>query len=284
MTNITWGPEIAVDGVKPAWLADDDVCAVLTDGAWYGLEQGSTFAARYWTWVSAVTAIRLLANHWAYPIIEKGFWPWAGGDKAPDDWDGGEVLLREGYLCPGGQITHWNHDDSVSVDAQIIGYRRRTDAPVETSELATLSDALGLAVGATREERLDAIRALCADDLQAYVAPIGTRVTVLHHGGAQGGLIVGASLGLVYGEGDTPRTIFGERVDDTVTLKRITRSEADRLWGYRDGTRETFIDRLGQIGLIRDETPLERFARETKTEITDGNRAAIEAALAWGRE
>lgn len=203
MTNITWGPEIAVNGVKPEFIADDDVCAVFScDMIWCGLE--NVLPARAYIWDQKITAIRLPADHWAYPVIEKGFWPWAGGDRAPEDWDGGEVLLRDKRVIRVSfhdmQLDGWRHIPADQY-SDIIGYRRRPDAPVQASE------------------------------------------------------------------------------PDTVTLKRMTRDEWTGLI-IRHGD----VGIAQHLGLIRDETPLERFARETSTEITDNNRAVIEAALKWGRE
>lgn len=52
-------------------------------------------------------------------------------------------------------------------------------------------------------------------------------------------------------------------------------------------TRDAVFAILEDLGLIiptpKPETPLEQFARETGVTVTDENRAAIEAALAWGR-
>lgn len=121
-----YGPEIKVDGM-PIWLADDEqVIGKWTE--WYF--NGPTFK-RHYASPSEITAIRLPADHWAYPVIAKGFEPWAGGDEAPGDWAPyGEVLFADGVTYSGN---NWAWDKGGFDNAQdrdgalIIGYRRRVE-------------------------------------------------------------------------------------------------------------------------------------------------------------
>ena len=107
-----WGEPIEVNGKRPAWLADDD--RVNFDGI--------DRAAARWKY-NGTGSYRLPADHWAYPVIAKGFTPWAGGDSAPDDWDGDEygVLSRDG-LTVGRRARSWR---DFGDDATIIGYRTK---------------------------------------------------------------------------------------------------------------------------------------------------------------
>ena len=46
------------------------------------------------------------------PAIPAGMKPWHGGDTAPEDWDGGPVLVRAGYLIrrpERGELNLWRH-------------------------------------------------------------------------------------------------------------------------------------------------------------------------------
>lgn len=42
--------------------------------------------------------------------IPEGMVPWAGGDSAPADWDGGPVLLADGDEWAHKDATTWTHD------------------------------------------------------------------------------------------------------------------------------------------------------------------------------
>jgi len=116
-----YGPEIQVDGKRPAWLADDDIILAneICEDAWLVDEQDKS---DIWYW-PVISKIRLPADHWAYQAIEQGFEPWAGGDTAPDDWDG-EVLLRSGETFSGGGAADWKHH-ALQSTADIIGYRKK---------------------------------------------------------------------------------------------------------------------------------------------------------------
>lgn len=116
-----FGPEIAVNGVRPEWLTGDQLLpARLKGGDWCSVPQNLPEDSPA-TW-SVVEVIRLPATHWAYTPIAKGFKPWSGGDEAPGDWDGGEVMCRNGGTM---QTFHrWHHIDG---GGDIIGYKPRTE-------------------------------------------------------------------------------------------------------------------------------------------------------------
>lgn len=126
------GPEISVDGM-PSWLGSDELVKPRwgKDG-WYPYTTPANCVAS----PERVTAILLRVDHWAYAVIAKGFEPWAGGDSAPDDWDGGDVLLRRG-AC--GDGIRWHN---VGVDDDIIGYRKRMEPQQQDATPARPSDEL----------------------------------------------------------------------------------------------------------------------------------------------
>jgi len=123
-----YGPEIEVNGKRPAWLADDDMChPCWGDDRWYHDELVKAKCVCGW---DIITKICLPANHWAYPVLEKGYWPWAGGDKAPDDWDGGDVLRRNGGLLKADWVGYWQHRRGDPAN-DIIGYKRGVERASE---------------------------------------------------------------------------------------------------------------------------------------------------------
>lgn len=54
--------------------------------------------------------------------VERGFTYWPGGDAAPADWDGGEVLLRKGEKC---NPAYWAWSKFIPTH-DIIGYRKKS--------------------------------------------------------------------------------------------------------------------------------------------------------------
>lgn len=123
---MTYGPEIPIpDGKRPDWLRDDDVCKVSHGQHW--LEAGVAIG---WCW-EPITAIRLLAGHPFYTVQR---WNEAHPDEAPfvflrvdgaapGDYDGGQVLLRNGSI---GYGNRWSRK---GVADAAIGYRRKVDTP-----------------------------------------------------------------------------------------------------------------------------------------------------------
>lgn len=123
-----WGREIEVNGVRPTWLRDDDRFEV----KWHTCLPGNC-----WHRGSIDThtmSIRLPANHWAYQALAAGFEPWPGGDAAPDDWDGGEVLLRHGGIV---KSTNWRHGADLPGGHRydVIGYRKQKPTDTVTLKL-----------------------------------------------------------------------------------------------------------------------------------------------------
>lgn len=148
--EIEWGPEIAVDGKRPEWLGD---------GEWvecYGKHldwwDGCGGRADEWDGWKDYTAIKLPASHSAYIAIAKGFTPWSGGDEAPGDWDGENLLLDwgKGEIEDMDRATHggfidWRRDPdgAGSSFANVIGYRRKPETispqPIGSSTVTGLS-------------------------------------------------------------------------------------------------------------------------------------------------
>lgn len=119
-----WGAEIPiVDGVRPVWLGDGDVMQwrLRHDKLWMGI---GNRAEAYSMW-DTFYSIRLPASHWAYLPLSRGFTPWAGGEDAPGDWDGGKVLFRNAGVWS-GRGASWRHEVD---NGDIIGYRRRGEVP-----------------------------------------------------------------------------------------------------------------------------------------------------------
>ena len=128
-----WGPEIRVDGVRPAWLSGRVVCDMRSAHGWCYTDERAAHKndAEAWCWSHGdgepnITAIRLPADHFAYRAIGQGFTPWAGGDAAPEDWDGNLVLYRYGRIenWNGSLDPRWSHEGN---HFDIIGYQRKEE-------------------------------------------------------------------------------------------------------------------------------------------------------------
>lgn len=128
MTDITWGAAIPVNGVKPVWLRDDDkISTYCGEGMWSNYAPCHAAISEWWDNVSP-NEIRLPSNHPAYIAIENGFEPWAGSpeQKAPNDWDGGLVLRRNGDIDAIGCFpASWSHIANINPHRDVIGYRKR---------------------------------------------------------------------------------------------------------------------------------------------------------------
>lgn len=158
MGDVVWGPEILVDGKRPEWLArDQQVDWSSPSKPFYGriTERAHEWAATDW---ACVSTIRLPADHPAYIAIDKGFAPWSGGDAAPEDWDGGEVLRRGGttrrpipWSAPYSDNQRWTHVYTTHPGnfADIIGYRKRATAAepatADTVQIARMTEAEAVA-------------------------------------------------------------------------------------------------------------------------------------------
>lgn len=123
-----WGALIACGGVRPTWLADDEQCALRHYVPHHGLSSGvrglSPLPPSAISW-NDLRSFSLRADHPYYVATAQGFTYWPGGPNAPEDWDGGTVLLgdRSQYTPPIG----WWHQ-SPQIDRNVIGYRRKTGA------------------------------------------------------------------------------------------------------------------------------------------------------------
>lgn len=142
MTDIKWGPAIAVDGKRPEWLGEfaDRIGYERQGDGWYGphprypdLWSEEDILNNKGGW-ETVTAIRLPADHPHYrqteaagetyidcvrnmkkarfmdlmAAIPEGMKPWHGGDAAPADWDNSKpVRLRDGREI--AEPASWTH-------------------------------------------------------------------------------------------------------------------------------------------------------------------------------
>lgn len=127
-----WGAEIEVNGVRPDWLRDDD--RVFTERGWSCKDEYTTGDITNWF---PGKAIRLPADHPYYTATEKGFTYWPGGDAAPADWDGGDVLLDDGEISSGYSkpSVGWKRttkDLKSNGIRRPIGYRRKPEASAAT--------------------------------------------------------------------------------------------------------------------------------------------------------
>lgn len=118
--TIKWGDPIECNGVRPDWLRDNERVRDIDPGcATNGIER----AAKNWNW-TRIKAFCVRDDHPAYVALARGFHPWSGGESAPDDWDGGTVLLRDGTEWP--HYPTWTDCGTRS----IIGYNRKLNAEV----------------------------------------------------------------------------------------------------------------------------------------------------------
>lgn len=137
-----WGEPIEVDGVRPDWLRDDVMVKDCDPGK---ATHNVVRVAMHWDW-QKVKAIRLPASHPHYhkPTLPEGFKPWHGGDTAPDDWDGGDVLRRGdpayrirpcSWLAPYEDNQRWTWENGHLAFADIIGYRPKAEPEEEPTAL-----------------------------------------------------------------------------------------------------------------------------------------------------
>lgn len=130
--TIKWGDPIECNGVRPDWLRDDDTIRFEnTPDTWL------TNRADFFGWAAAQgrydhcpLSIQLPADHPAYVALARGFQPWIGGERAPDDWDATQpVLFRNGEELVSGKF-NWAIPLLPSIGetgADIIGYRKRVE-------------------------------------------------------------------------------------------------------------------------------------------------------------
>lgn len=107
---------------RPTWIADDDKIKVMRGKLILIVD-----IPRMIGWGNPDHSYYIPANHWAVAPLRAGYEPWPGGERAPADWDGGEVLLRIGTIVPQGRyLFRWDHEQNAG---DIIGYRKRA-API----------------------------------------------------------------------------------------------------------------------------------------------------------
>jgi len=133
MTKTTWGEPIKTNGVKPAWLRDDDVWQWSISHTDHFIDANFT-ASKYDAadQYRFIARVRLPADHPAYIILaageplwdgRTGWMPWHGGERAPDDWDGGHQMARNGDV---DKYVEWRHPWRGGVgttEFDIIAYR-----------------------------------------------------------------------------------------------------------------------------------------------------------------
>lgn len=137
---IEWGAPIEVNGIRPEWLNESNRRPLQFQygDLWHADPDDNEFPVACWEW-SEITAIRLAVSHAAYTAINAGFVPWRGGDVAPVDWDGGEVMFRNGGRTnsPRSWTHPWNGIGAASErsDHDIIGYHRKAEPVAESAAI-----------------------------------------------------------------------------------------------------------------------------------------------------
>ncbi|WOF44338.1 hypothetical protein KNJ79_05245 [Sphingopyxis indica] len=122
-TKIIWGDPIPTPNGRPDWLANDTLviphwttCGPLSTGVRVDCVCG---------W-DDVTHLRLPADHAYYLATSQGFTYWPGGDSAPEDYDGGEIIYRIGSIQPDAAGCSWEHApaaERLCPEFDIVGYR-----------------------------------------------------------------------------------------------------------------------------------------------------------------
>ncbi|SKB62676.1 hypothetical protein [Sphingopyxis flava] len=124
--KINWGPAIPTPNGRPSWLLDTETVVDLqTASGWRCSERGAGNPAYNWCW-HVIKAIRLPEGHAYYLATDKGFTYWPGGESAPEDYDGGEILYRDGTVFDDAADRSWEHAPTRSrfyPEYDIIGYR-----------------------------------------------------------------------------------------------------------------------------------------------------------------
>lgn len=137
-----WGEAIEVNGVRPDWLRGPEKLVWLKTFDWLeDTKQLCDVPAEDWAWSHSdgrpnIVAIKLPDDHPYYTVQAHNakhgtnFAYWPGGDNAPEDWDGGEILSRAGSKSLGGDWI-WSRYGGPCNPGHIIGYTRKAaDKPV----------------------------------------------------------------------------------------------------------------------------------------------------------
>lgn len=267
-TQANLGADIPINGARPEWLKDGEKIGIVWGHErWDNLD---TLAEHVYGWEHSIQAIRLPADHPYYLATAKGFTYWAGGESAPVDWDGGEYLYRSGmvseYSSPDWFWSNRNPKSTWELD--IIGYRRKAEpAMADTSTLDPF-------VADETETEAEFSHGDYAIHLKGGVGfTVGAQYIVRFNG---------YEYRTIDDDGDNRRFFPDEyrrakphelpSATPTITISPITRAEA-----YEDGLDIATLERLG---LLKEETLLERFERENPAFTSDDLRV-VEAFIAW---
>jgi hypothetical protein len=106
----------------------DDAIVMIDCSPYWGQHVGPASRA---IWHYSPRTFHLRGNHIAYKALALGDEPWSGGD-APDDWNGCDVLLRNGKTArPDDPEAVWQHGRRRLFGRngyEIIGYGRKPEA------------------------------------------------------------------------------------------------------------------------------------------------------------
>lgn len=96
---------------------------------------------------SAMLAAAPSASAETVPAIPAGMKPWTGGDSAPEDWDGCNVLNRKGgFVCPIEGTPAWTHCGLADEGHAVIAYTPKpTPAAPAQSEVERKPDRIEIA-------------------------------------------------------------------------------------------------------------------------------------------
>lgn len=266
-----YGPEIKVNGVRPAWLRDEE--NIMT--TWrHGEVAGPYFAEYIYGWEGSVTAIALPTDHPYYLATSRGFTYWPGGDDAPGDWEpGSEVLWRNGNVKE-GQWWNWcigqKQGGGEPKESDIIGYR-----PKASFKAGDYVVHLGLADGDISQPyagftvgnvyRLEDDGSVIDDDRENRpFFPKDFRPATP------------AEIAQYQSEEALVAQMKGEPLpassSDCVTINKMTCGEAM--------SRGLLCETVGALGLLLDEPLIDRFDREHGS-LDDNQRDILETFIAW---
>lgn len=247
--TIKWGDPIECNGVRPDWLRGHVPFEWSQDGV--DFTPSALGDPEGYDW-SELTAFRLPADHPAYVALARGFTPWGGGESAPDDWDGGAVLLRLGseLFCGYTNPPYW---EDRGTEGSVIGYRKRVEYGAVHAD--------GSRSGG--QPLRYALRDFSEEDLRRVMED-GPRFCRIER---EDGYVI---------EG-----VFIPRMTEAGATEFANKAALDGLGHTAPCYAASGAHAcLKALGLIRPETTAERFTRETGHAVTE----AVEAALNWKGE